>query len=123
LCATCATDGGLPPEGRAYHSRYYTLRRIAYSTLQHTMGLLDRRSGVRKISEVVPLTRRLIRDPCGAGPRGTRLRSWRRPTWLLNAHEDLDRAVFAAYGWPPDLSDEEVLLELLTLNLERSKTH
>jgi hypothetical protein len=67
------------------------------------MGLLDRRSGVRKISEVVPLTRRLIRDPCGA-----------EPTWLLNAHEDLDRAVFAAYGWPPDLSDEEVLLELLT---------
>ena len=87
------------------------------------MGLLDRRSDVREISEVVPLTRRLIRDPCGAGPRGTRLRSWRRPTWLLNAHEDLDRAVFAAYGWPPELSDEEVLLELLTLNLERAKTH
>jgi hypothetical protein len=23
-----------------------------------------------------------------------------RPTWLANAHADLDAAVFAAYGWP-----------------------
>jgi hypothetical protein len=46
-----------------------------------------------------------------------------RPTWLERAHERLDEAVFAAYGWPPDLTDEEVLQNLLTLNLERSKTH
>jgi hypothetical protein len=46
-----------------------------------------------------------------------------RPTWLVNAHERLDKAVFAAYGWPLDLSDEEVLQNLLALNLERSKTH
>ncbi len=44
-----------------------------------------------------------------------------RPTWLENAHARLDRAVFAAYGWPSDLSDEEVLQNLLTLNLERSE--
>jgi type II restriction/modification system DNA methylase subunit YeeA len=43
-----------------------------------------------------------------------------RPTWLENAHQTLDRAVFAAYGWPPDLSDEEVLQNLLALNLKRS---
>ncbi len=45
------------------------------------------------------------------------------PTWLENAHSRLDEAVFAAYGWPPDLSDEEVLQNLLTLNLERSDPH
>ena len=45
-----------------------------------------------------------------------------RPTWLGNAHARLDRAVFAAYGWSPDLSDEEVLQNLLTLNLERSNS-
>jgi type II restriction/modification system DNA methylase subunit YeeA len=44
-----------------------------------------------------------------------------RPTWLQNAHERLDAAVLAAYGWPPDLSDEEILQNLLVLNLERSK--
>lgn len=43
-----------------------------------------------------------------------------RPTWLVNAHEALDRAVFAAYGWPENMPDEEVMKALLALNLERS---
>ena len=43
-----------------------------------------------------------------------------RPTWLENAHARLDEAVFAAYGWPSNLSDEEVLKNLLALNLERA---
>jgi hypothetical protein len=42
------------------------------------------------------------------------------PTWLQIAHKKLDEAVFAAYGWPPDLSDEALLAKLLMLNLERS---
>ena len=44
-----------------------------------------------------------------------------RPTWLDLAHKRLDTAVFAAYGWQNDLSDEEILEKLLALNLERSK--
>jgi len=44
-----------------------------------------------------------------------------RPTWLDLAHKRLDEAVFAAYGWKSDLSDEEILEKLLVLNLERSK--
>ena len=43
-----------------------------------------------------------------------------RPTWLDLAHKKLDAAVFAAYGWPDTLSDEEILGRLLALNLERS---
>ncbi len=43
-----------------------------------------------------------------------------RPTWLDNAHSALDEAVFAAYGWPSSLSDEEILERLLALNLERA---
>jgi hypothetical protein len=42
-----------------------------------------------------------------------------RPTWLDLAHKRLDEAVFAASGWEPDLSDEEILEKLLALNLER----
>ena len=42
------------------------------------------------------------------------------PTWLVLAHEKLDRAVLDAYGWPQDLSDEELLERLLALNLKRS---
>jgi type II restriction/modification system DNA methylase subunit YeeA len=44
-----------------------------------------------------------------------------RPTWLDLAHKKLDAAVFAAYGWPADLSDEEILAHLLALNLERGQ--
>lgn len=43
-----------------------------------------------------------------------------RPTWLANVHQKLDEAVFAAYGWPPDLTDEQILERLLALNLERA---
>ena len=43
-----------------------------------------------------------------------------RPTWLDNAHKQLDAAVAAAYGFPADLSDEQILEKLLALNLERA---
>ena len=44
----------------------------------------------------------------------------KRPDWLDAAHRRLDAAVFAAYGWPADLSDEALLERLLALNLERA---
>lgn len=43
-----------------------------------------------------------------------------RPQWLLNAHRALDQAVARAYGWSPDLSDEEILENLLALNQARA---
>jgi len=43
-----------------------------------------------------------------------------RPDWLDFAHKRLDAAVAAAYGWPADLSDEQVLERLLALNLQRA---
>ncbi|MEX2186952.1 MAG: DNA methyltransferase [Pirellulales bacterium] len=43
-----------------------------------------------------------------------------RPTWLALAHERLDAAVAAAYGWAADLSEEQILERLLALNLERA---
>jgi type II restriction/modification system DNA methylase subunit YeeA len=43
-----------------------------------------------------------------------------RPAWLDLAHRKLDAAVAAAYGWPAELSDEQILEKLLALNLERA---
>jgi hypothetical protein len=43
-----------------------------------------------------------------------------RPTWLDLAHKKLDRAVFDAYGWQHDLTDEQILERLLALNLDRA---
>ena len=46
-----------------------------------------------------------------------------RPAWLAQAHEALDAAVAAAYGWAdytPALPDDQILRRLLALNLARS---
>ncbi len=44
-----------------------------------------------------------------------------RPTWLQLAHDALDAAVAAAYGWPADLPASATLEGLLTLNLKRAR--
>jgi len=46
-----------------------------------------------------------------------------RPAWLAMAHQQLDAAVAAAYGWgdyTPAMPDEEILRRLLALNRARS---
>jgi len=43
-----------------------------------------------------------------------------RPAWLDHAHRDLDAAVAAAYGWPADLTDEQILEQLFELNQARA---
>lgn len=43
-----------------------------------------------------------------------------RPQWIEDAHRRLDRAVLAAYGWPEDIPDSEILERLLALNLSRA---
>lgn len=39
---------------------------------------------------------------------------------LKRIHEDLDAAVAAAYGWPVDLVEEQILERLVALNAERT---
>jgi hypothetical protein len=39
---------------------------------------------------------------------------------LKQLHDDLDTAVFEAYGWPANLTDEEILERLVALNAERA---
>ncbi|NKL66269.1 class I SAM-dependent DNA methyltransferase [Rhizobium leguminosarum] len=41
------------------------------------------------------------------------------PDWLATRHAALDAAVAAAYGWSADITDEEVLANLLEINLSR----
>jgi hypothetical protein len=43
-----------------------------------------------------------------------------RPKWLELAHQKLDAAVFAAYGWEETMGEEELLAKLLELNLARA---
>lgn len=66
-----------------------------------------RAGGVGLIDEVTPKGRTL-----------TQLYT-QMPGWLRMAHETLDAAVAAAYGWPADLTDDEITARLLDLNLDR----
>ena len=88
---------------------------------------------VRRESEVVPLGMEHSPYPDRILPRDgfekqlalrtlTKLYN-ERPAWLAQAHETLDAAVAAAYGWPdytPQMPDEEILRRLLALNRERA---
>jgi hypothetical protein len=40
---------------------------------------------------------------------------------LKQLHDELDAAVFDAYGWPHDLTDEQILERLVALNAERAE--
>jgi hypothetical protein len=44
-----------------------------------------------------------------------------RPTWLANAHAELDEAVVACYGWSGSLMDDDVLVRLMDLNEQARK--
>jgi hypothetical protein len=48
------------------------------------------------------------------------LRAAGKCAWLENAHRTLDEAVFAAYGWPADLTTQQILAKLLELNHQRA---
>jgi hypothetical protein len=41
---------------------------------------------------------------------------------LDHIHNELDRAVLDAYGWPHNLTNEQILERLLALNLQRAKS-
>ncbi len=87
--------------------------------------------GVPVLEEISEAARRLDElrrnwlDPEGATEAELKKRTLtnlynQRPTWLANAHARLDRAVFAAYGWPEEIPDEDILKNLLALNLALS---
>ena len=64
-------------------------------------------------------------NPAGLDPADLEKRTLtnlynQRPTWLVNVHADLDRAVLDAYDWPSELTDAAALERLLTMNMERS---
>jgi type II restriction/modification system DNA methylase subunit YeeA len=88
----------------------------------------DQRTQISEAARHLNELRRNWLDPEGASEAELKRRTLtnlynQRPTWLENAHSRLDEAVFAAYGWPLDISDEEILQNLLALNLERSDPH
>jgi type II restriction/modification system DNA methylase subunit YeeA len=84
---------------------------------------------IERVPEVVPeFPDRIVpRDAPAAATLKSRtltnlynMRGTPEGAWLDNLHRALDEAVAAAYGWPADLSDDEILSRLLALNLARA---
>ena len=84
---------------------------------------------IRRVPEVVPgYPDRLlpVDDRAAAELRKRTLTNLynQRPTWLANAHRDLDRAVAEAYGWGAEwqagMTEDEILARLFRLNQARA---
>jgi type II restriction/modification system DNA methylase subunit YeeA len=87
-----------------------------------------------RVKAIADAARELVRlrdiwlNPPNSSPEELKTRTLtnlynKQPAWLQNAHRALDEAVFAAYGWPANLSKEEILTRLLALNHERAKNN
>lgn len=115
------------PEGEGLNSHADAIAAAARRLVELRDNWLNPPEWVRRVPEVVPgyPDRLLPVDDHAAAELKKRTLTHlynQRPTWLANAHCALDETVAAAYGWPADLSDEEILRRLLALNRERANT-
>jgi hypothetical protein len=98
------------------------------------------RRAIREVAEALDAHRkeRLAREPdltltemynvlsmqrsgIALAPRGGRRRSTASIAVLRQLHDELDHAVLDAYGWPRDISDEDLLQRLVSLNRDRAR--
>ncbi|MFO7640145.1 MAG: type IIL restriction-modification enzyme MmeI [Candidatus Competibacteraceae bacterium] len=122
------------PEGEGLHPHASAIAAAARCLNELREHWLHPPEWVERVPEITPLPLgegpgvrvypdRLIPRPAHAAELKKRTLTNlynQRPAWLANAHRALDEAVAAAYGWPVDLSDEEVLRRLLALNRARA---
>jgi len=114
------------PKGASFEAHAQAIAVAARKLNELRENWLNPPQWVDRVPEVVPgYPDRLIPKPEHAAELKKRTLTNlynQRPTWLDHAHRTLDQAVAAAYGWPADLSDDEVLRRLLALNRERTLT-
>ena len=125
-----AVPAGLPPELRPQAE---AIARAAQRLVTLREAWLNPPEWTERVSEVAPLGMQRSPYPDRIVPRPgfenevakrtlTNLYN-QRPAWLAQAHEALDAAVAAAYGWAdytPAMLDDEILRRLLVLNQQRS---
>jgi hypothetical protein len=133
---TEALDGGalipaeLPPAVREHAA---AIARVAKRLVNLRDAWLNPPEWSERVPEVVPLgmDRSPYPDRIVARPGNERELAKRtltnlynqRPAWLAQAHDALDAAVAAAYGWADwtsAMADDEILRRLLALNLTRA---
>lgn len=115
----------LPASQYANDPRAIAIARAARSLNEKREAWLNPPEWVDRVPEVVPGYPERVVPKNEEAARElknrtlTKLYNAREP-WLDHLHKTLDAAVAAAYGWPADLSDEEILERLFQLNQERA---
>lgn len=117
-----APTSGLTPSQIAAHDAIATAAR---ALAEARAAWLNPPDLVREEPDVVPELppRRVPRSEAAAKQLAKRTITQlynQRPEWLKNLHADLDRAVLAAYDWPADIAESDLLSRLLALNHERA---
>jgi type II restriction/modification system DNA methylase subunit YeeA len=115
----------VPPTSYAKDSHAVAIAVAARELNKLRDNWLNPSNVVQRVSEVVPgYPERIIPVDAAAATllkKRTLTNLYNeKPTWLVQAHERLNAAVAAAYGWPTHLSDEDVIERILDLNNARS---
>jgi len=121
-------DMQLPPVAAAYLPVALAIATAAQRLNALRENWLNPTEWVERVPEVVPgYPERIVPKPEHAAELKKRTMTNlynASPAWLRNAHQALDKAVAAAYGWQdytPEMSDDEILKRLLALNLARAQ--
>ena len=119
----------LPAASYAADPRAQAIAAAAHDLVEKRDSWLNPPDLVERVPEVVPgFPDRIVpRNAMAAAVLKTRTltnlyntRGTPEGTWLDNLHRALDEVVADAYGWPADLSDDEILSRLLDLNRARA---
>ncbi|MGB4336695.1 MAG: DNA methyltransferase [Chromatiaceae bacterium] len=117
----------LPPVAPEHRPVALAIAQAAHRLNTLREGWLNPPEWVDRVPEIVPgYPDRLIPKPAHAAELRKRTLTNlynARPAWLDHAHQALDVAVAAAYGWAdytPAMPEDEILRRLLALNLARS---
>lgn len=77
----------------------------------------SQRQDLARAARTLDEQRRNVCQPNGSYRRSMTALYNENPPWLQTVHAELDAAVADAYGWPPDLADDEILRRLVRLNV------
>jgi type II restriction/modification system DNA methylase subunit YeeA len=116
---------GVGSQLREAESGFRYTPRTTFETFPFPRPTLAQAESIAEAGLTLDDYRRRWLDPEGINPADLKNRTLtklynQRPSWLDQAHNRLDRAVFAAYGWPYPLDDQVILGRLLQLNEDRA---
>jgi type II restriction/modification system DNA methylase subunit YeeA len=110
---------------REYESGFRYTPTTTFETFPFPRPTEEQREAIAAAARRLDELRRGWLDPPGMPEEELRRRTLTNlcnetPAWLRDAHARLDEAVLAAYGWPADIGDDDLLERLLALNQERA---